>query len=811
MAGNDEHDRGPSNGRRDNESLKDGESLFLSLVHSIPACFIRKDREGIIVFVNERFAKLMGTSASDMIGKTIADFYPEEFARDARAEDERVMESGEVIEDIFEDEAGGKVHHFASRKGPVWNDDNEVIGIQTIFWDITEQRIAEQALLAEREELRIAKDAADQANRSKSDFLANMSHEIRTPMNAIIGMTDLLLETQLTRTQREYLSMVQDSGEALLTLINDILDFSKIEAGKFELENSSFDIRESIGDTIKGLGFRAHDKGLELAFRIDKKIPNVLRGDIGRIRQIIVNLVGNAIKFTQQGEVVVDVEAAEISPLEVTVRVSVTDTGIGISEENLGKVFKEFEQGDASTTRRFGGTGLGLAITSRLLELMNGRIWVESEFGKGSCFRFEIPIEIDPESTETHQHQNTVIVQGARVLIVDDNATNRRILKDMLVSWGLIPTTTSGGSQALQALSDAIEEDDAFQLVISDVNMPDMDGIMLAREILGNSLMDPTGVIMLTSGARPHDSKNLRDLGVEQHLLKPAKQSEVYNAVVCSLSAAGTTIPSQTIATSTYNPATTAELKVLLAEDNVVNQKLAVGILQKMGHQVTVVSDGKEAIEIVGKQDFDLVLMDVQMPEVDGLTATREIRRAELGTDRHLPIVAMTAHAMKGDRENCLESGMDEYLSKPIRLKDLYAMVGTLFPGETMETESAEAVATHPDDPIQWDTALANVAGDKSLLRELLQVFSSDTPILLSQAIKALDENNSKGLQTVSHSLKGSMLFLNPDFATDFAQQVEDYAAMGDLDSAKKSMDQLRAHFPKVLKSIQSYLARNHD
>ena len=811
MSVNSESRREEAGGRRSTDNLRDGESLFLSLVHSIPACFVRKDRDGKIVFVNERFAKLTGTASEDMIGKTVADFYPEQFAIDARREDERVMRSGEVIEDVFDDEVNGKVRYFASRKGPVWNDENEVIGIQTIFWDITEQRLAENALLAEREELRIAKDAADkakdaadQANRSKSDFLANMSHEIRTPMNAIIGMTDLLLETQLTQTQQEYLSMVQDSGEALLTLINDILDFSKIEAGKFELENSTFDIRDSLGDTMKGLGFRAHDKGLELAIRVDQKIPRHVRGDVGRIRQIVVNLVGNAIKFTDKGEVVLHIEAKEVLDDHVILKFSVIDTGIGIEKEHCSRVFKEFEQADASTTRRFGGTGLGLAISSRLLELMGGRIWVESEIGKGSNFQFELPLAIDHSQPNSQMVQTHVNIQGVRVLVVDDNATNRRILKDMLSNWGMQPTTSSGGKAAIQALFDAAEEDDSFQLIISDVNMPNMNGVSMAKEILEKSLIESGSIIMLSSGLRSTDTKDLNALGISQLLLKPAKQSEIYDAIVSSLSASGMAVLAPALPAIT-NLATTSELQVLLAEDNIVNQKLAIGILQKLGHRVTVAGDGKEALDILQDKEFDLVLMDVQMPEMDGLAATREIRRRESGTSNHVSVVAMTAHAMKGDRENCLDAGMDDYLSKPIRLKEMANKLAELFPGKE-KTVEINPDLNDKNDPIQWNEALANVANDESLLCDLLRVFAAETPILMTQAEKAVTENNAKGLSTVAHSLKGSMLFLNPKSALESAQKVEDYAAMGDLDSAKQSLRQLQTQFPTLLNSIELYL-----
>ncbi len=677
LTGEQPHD-GPA---QNNASLRDSESLFLSLVHSIPACFVRKDIEGRIIFANEKFASLMATSAEKMIGKTVADFYPDEFAEESRLEDEQVMSSGEVIEDVFEDIVNDRVHYFASRKGPVRNDQGEVVGIQTIFWDITEQRIAEQALMAEREQLRAAKIAADSANRAKSDFLANMSHEIRTPMNAIIGMTDLLLETQLTRTQREYLDMVQHSGESLLTLLNDILDFSKIEAGKLEFDLTTFDIREFLGDTMKGLGFRAHHKGLEAAFRVDDKVPKFLRGDPGRLRQIVVNLVGNAIKFTSRGEVLVEIESVSETDDEVTLQFSVIDTGIGIAPENLDKVFKEFEQADASTTRKFGGTGLGLAICSQLVQLMGGRIRVESELGTGSRFNFELTLEIDHDAHAVNGNDGAhVNVHGVRVLIVDDNATNRRILKDMLTNWGMNPATASGGAAALQAISDAADEQDEFRLVISDVNMPDMDGLMLARKIVEKSLLSPDSVIMLTSGARPSDSTDLQSIGIRLHLLKPAKQSEIYDAIVSSLSAQPGQISSLESVVESKPPEPERSLHILLAEDNLVNQKLAIGILGKLGHHTTVAVNGLEALEQLEKKHrFDLVLMDVQMPKMDGLEATREIRRREAVSGTHIPVVAMTAHAMKGDRESCLASGMDDYLGKPIRLKDMSDKLDELF------------------------------------------------------------------------------------------------------------------------------------
>lgn len=812
LSNSDLVDAASAKAKINDEGLRDGESLFLSLVHSIPACFIRKDRQGRIVFVNDKFSELMGTTAEEMTGKTVADFYPDELAEKARLEDENVMQSGKVLEDVFDDIIDGQVRYFASRKGPVQSAQGEVIGIQTIFWDITKQRLAEQALMAEREELRIAKEEAVAANRAKSDFLANMSHEIRTPMNAIIGLTDLLLETQLSATQHEYLNMVQDSGQALLTLLNDILDFSKIEAGKLELDICSFDVCESLGDTMKGLGYRAHAKGLEVAVRIDKCIPRFVRGDSSRIRQIVVNLVGNAIKFTQSGEVVLEIKCQSISDTHVILLFSVVDTGIGIAEEKLSKVFEEFEQADASTTRQFGGTGLGLAISSRLVQLMNGRIWVESELGQGSRFQFELPLEIDHSKESQIDDDATLNLQGTRVLVVDDNATNRRILKEMLTNWGMDPTTVSNGLSALQCLADAKDEGDSFQLMISDMNMPQMDGLTLANKTIDESLVEPTRIIMLTSGARPNDYTKLQFLGINGHLIKPAKQSEIFNAVISSLNASGFNALKTKRGhdqDTPHRPAT--GLRILLVEDNLVNQKLALGILKKLGQQVTVANNGQEALELLQQPDFDLVLMDVQMPVMDGLVATREYRQREEGSGKRMPIVAMTAHAMKGDREMCFEVGMDDYLAKPIRVKDIAEKLAGLFPATCADLTDSPKETEDPssDALISWEVALANTGNDEKLLRDLIGLFLSEGPRLFANATTALHQRDEETLRASMHSLKGSMLFLNPRLALACAEKIETCEYGEQWEPIEHAMQELKNMLDSIYASLESFLARN--
>jgi len=654
-------------------------------------------------------------------------------------------------------------------------------------------------LLALNQQLLIAKQAAEAGSRAKSEFLANMSHEVRTPINGIMGMTELALDTELTAEQRDYLTAVHQSSELLLNVVNDILDFSKIESGKLDLESIPFDLRDCLTQAIKPMALPAHKKGLEISYRIAPQIPGRLIGDPSRLRQVVINLVGNAIKFTERGEVALEVAQETADDQAVLLHFQVSDSGIGISPEKQEHLFEKFYQADSSTTRRFGGTGLGLAICARLVEMMAGRIWVESTEGRGTVFHFLARFPL--AALQTAATEDTLDLRGVPVLIVDDNEINRRLLLEFTSGWGLRAVAAESGELALQKLKAAQRERAPFRLLLLDCRMPGMDGFTLAQQVQHDPELSGTIVMMLTSDAQRGDAARCRELGISVYLVKPIHKAELLQAIRAALLLpVSLPLPEQVVTRHTLRKAR-SRLRILLAEDNPVNQALMLRLVEKLGHSPVLAGNGREALALWQKEKFDLLFMDVQMPELDGLAATAEIRRREQGTGAHLPIVAMTAHALKGDRERCLAAGMDGYVSKPVNFELVQQEIERL------------CGAPAPLSASSWtpEKALARVDGDLDLLRKVTSVFLDEYPNTVQRLRVALQQSDPQAMREAIHMLQGELSYFALDSATAELRLLQQKVHEGDLQAAAPCLQRLQDELDRVRPGLLQLLEVQHE
>lgn len=789
----------------DNSAFKEAQNLAIEArmqlqlaIDSLEAAFAMYDAEGRLLVCNDRYRISFGPSASQVkAGALFDDILRHWYQSTMRFKTALPVDEWLASQHALRDEMHGSIEQQVD---DVWlktditrTPEGELVLLST---DITHLKKLNFDLMR-------AKSDAEAASRAKSEFLANMSHEIRTPMNGVIGMTELALDTDLTEEQRDYLDTVKASADSLLVIINDVLDFSKIEAGKLSIEQIPFALRSTLSETSKFMALQAHAKGLELLLQIEPDVANVIEGDPGRLRQVLINLMGNAIKFTREGEVALEVKTLSREGSRAVLQFTIRDTGIGIPADKINLIFEAFSQADASTTRRFGGTGLGLAITSSLVNLMGGKIWVDSEEGVGSRFHFTITTQVSEHDIPAFIPADSL--RGVTVLAVDDNATNRKWLSATLSGWEMQVTAVESAAAALTL----IESGQRFTLILLDCNMPEMSGFDLAEVLQKLPDCGEQTLMMLTSSGQRGDVDRCKALGISGYMVKPIAQHELHDSIALTLSK--NQRPDTPIVTrlSIASPATTpikerSGIHILLVEDNVINQKLALRILEKEGHNATLAQNGRDAVEMSGSAEYDLILMDMQMPIMGGLEATRRIREREKGTQKHIPIIGLTANAMQNDRMACIEAGMDGYVSKPIRTDFLFEEVRRVL----SVLGKPSSVTSEPAHPLEYipsfnlKESLGRVGDDQELLVELAQIFFDDYPQRIAEMRSALQLQNAKQVEMSAHHLRGSATTFSAHRLEQLAKALEKEAASGSLNSApsflaalEEELDRFEANF----------------
>jgi len=791
--------------RKADEALQQTEGKYKTIIESIGDGYFELDPERRISFFNDAMCRILGFPNSELTGMRLKQVMSDPYAAEFVKTLEEMRQNGDPIEslDSVMIRKDGSNRFVEASISLIKDARDEITGFRGILRDVTRRKLAEA--------LQQEKISAEAASRYKSEFLANMSHEIRTPLNSIIGMVELTLDSELTTEQSEDLNVVLSASYGLLAIINDILDFSKIEAGKLELEETELSLRAFLSESIRIMADKAHGKGLELAYRVEPAVSDKLLGDPSRVRQVMLNLVGNAIKFTDKGEVIVSVFIEEETAEEIVLHFSVKDTGIGIPNEKQEKIFSAFSQADGSTSRRYGGTGLGLTVSAQLVDLMHGRIWVESTPGQGSTFHFTAHFKILPEKKEKTALPADVDLSGVRALIVDDNSTNREIVRETLQSWQMFPVTAAGVEQAQQILIQKTQAGIPFDLALIDSDMPGLDGFSMVRWI-NNQKDIHINIIMMLTHTRSRSQLDLKELSVKATINKPITHSDLLLSIKNALGFGksrtvgpqGTTGPVDSVLSG-------KPLRILVAEDLPFNQKFILRLLERWKHQAVLVENGKQAVEAIAKERFDLVLMDVQMPEMDGFEATKAIREAENDSENHIPIIAMTAHAMKGDRDRCIAAGMDEYVSKPVSSEILLRTIQSLTPGTSAQT-FPEPKTKPGDSPLIGEQELLGAFdNDRSLLKEIVDLFISDYPLLIENLKIALKTGDADLLRRTAHDLKGMLKNFQADAAAEKAFTLEEMGRKNEFSGGDDLRRFLTKELAKIEKSLSNLVAGKED